>query len=512
MATIQDIKTKLLNANALGRTNLAEQGVELSADATTYDIMQAIAEIVGSSGSGTEYTSIVYNTDNTITLTDKDGAIHTMSCTYEDGKLIGVTYDGKAVDLTYNGDVLVKLGNTVVDIANAPATSGATFNIAYGETAPEDTSKLWVKANEPANVSVGSDVEVTEKIRTSNAHIPTSSSRMGCAAVGTKIYLFGGCDSIDSYLNTINIFDTINETISTLSATLPTACENISCAAVGTKIYLFGGDRGYNVGLNTINVFDTETKTITTLPTTLPTVCYDMGCTSIGTKIYLFGGYNNGGGINTINVFDTETETITTLPITLPRNYGNIGSVSIGNKIYLFGGDNGNDISDTINVFDAETETITTLTTTLPVYCGRMGCATVDNKIYLFGGQAHGGSVNTINVFDAKTESITTLSTTLPTGCDDMGCASVEAKIYLFGGENASECFNRISIFYNAHQLTQGNIKIQPDLLNNKFNLINTENARVEIGVEKVYIGNANNEAELCEAYLHNGTEWVVIE
>ena len=31
-------------------------------------------------------------------------------------------------------------------------------------------------------------------------------------------------------------------------------------------------------------------------------------------------------------------------------------------------------------------------------------------------------------------------------------------------------------------------------------------------GVENVYIGNENNEAELCEAYLHNGIEWAVIE
>ena len=122
MATIQEIKTKLLNANALGRTNLSEKGVELPETATTYEIMSKIAEIV-SGGSGTEYTSIVYNTDNTITLTDKDGAIHTMSCTYENGKLIGVTYDGKAVDLTYNGDALVKVGKTAVDVGNAPATS-----------------------------------------------------------------------------------------------------------------------------------------------------------------------------------------------------------------------------------------------------------------------------------------------------------------------------------------------------------------------------------------------------
>ena len=124
MASVQDLKTQIENVNALGRTNLAEKGVELSETATTYEIMSKIAEIV-SGGGGVTYTSIVYNTDNTVTLTDKDGAVHTMSCTYENGKLIGVAYDGKAVDLTYNGDALVKVGKTAVDVANAPATSGS---------------------------------------------------------------------------------------------------------------------------------------------------------------------------------------------------------------------------------------------------------------------------------------------------------------------------------------------------------------------------------------------------
>jgi hypothetical protein len=117
MATIKEVKKKIENANALGRQNLTEKGVTISETATTYDIMTAIAEIV--SGGGANYESIVYNDDDTITLTDKDGVEHTMSCTYEDGKLIGVTYDGKAVNLTYDGDVLVKVGKTAVDMANA---------------------------------------------------------------------------------------------------------------------------------------------------------------------------------------------------------------------------------------------------------------------------------------------------------------------------------------------------------------------------------------------------------
>ena len=137
-------------------------------------------------------------------------------------------------------------------------------------------------------------------------------------------------------------------------------------------------------------------------------------------------------------------------------------------------------------------------------------CASIGTKIYLFGGY-NGTAQNTIYEFDTETETIATLETTLPTPCSEMGCSNYGNKVYLFGGYGSS-ALNTINCFTLTHELTQGNIEIQSGLLKNKFNLINTENAQVEIGVENVYIGNANNEAELCEAYLHNGTEWVVIE
>ena len=121
MATIKEVKTQIQNANALGRQNLTEKGVEVEATATTYDIMTAIAEISG--GGGVQYTDITYNEDNTITLTDKDGVEHTMSCTYEDGKLIGVTYDGKAVELTYNGEDLVEVGSTNINLSKTKMPS-----------------------------------------------------------------------------------------------------------------------------------------------------------------------------------------------------------------------------------------------------------------------------------------------------------------------------------------------------------------------------------------------------
>ena len=67
MATIQEIKTKLLNVNALGRTNLSEKGVKLPETATTYEIMSKIAEISG--GGGVEIPA-KEEQEKTITITE----------------------------------------------------------------------------------------------------------------------------------------------------------------------------------------------------------------------------------------------------------------------------------------------------------------------------------------------------------------------------------------------------------------------------------------------------------
>lgn len=70
-------------------------------------------------GGGIECTSIVYNDDDTITLTDMDGNEHIIVCEYDGDKLMSATYDGKVVELAYTNDSLVGVGGTVVDLTNA---------------------------------------------------------------------------------------------------------------------------------------------------------------------------------------------------------------------------------------------------------------------------------------------------------------------------------------------------------------------------------------------------------
>ena len=119
---------------------------------------------------------------------------------------------------------------------------GAELNLAFGDTAPEDTSKLWIKAARTPSVTVDYNPDNTvETVSSLSTVLPAATGESSGAVVGTKCYLFGGKNSGNSPINTIREFDTETETISTLSATLPTAAAEIGCCVVGTKIYLFGG-------------------------------------------------------------------------------------------------------------------------------------------------------------------------------------------------------------------------------------------------------------------------------
>ena len=280
-----------------------------------------------------------------------------------------------ALEITANGtyDVTDKASAVVA----VPASGGAGLNIEYSQTAPTDTSKLWIKSAEPASIEFSQNPEQqVQGLTVLDQSIPSGAYGTNCAAVGTKIYLFG-----DENSSAIQEFDTESKTITTLSATLPSSGKR-GCAAVGTKIYLF-----YNT---TIQEFDTESKTITTLSVTLPTATYEMGCAAVGTKIYLFGGRSYS---NTIQEFDTETKTISNISApAMPTTWYKMGCAAVGTKIYLFGGNKDryssepSKIYNAIYEFDTETKTLTTLSVTLPTAIYDMSCAAVGTKIYLFGG------------------------------------------------------------------------------------------------------------------------------
>ncbi len=389
---------------------------------------------------------------------------------------------------------------------------GSGLNIAYGNTAPEDTSKLWIKSEEPSNISfpvLWNPEQIVEGITDTGTTLPTATDHMSTAAVGTKIYLFGGYSNNGS-VKTIQVFDTSNNTIQTLSTTLPQKMYTMGTVAVGNKIYLFGG-YGYNDGrLNIIQVFDTTNNTIQTLSTTLPQSIDSIGIAAIGTKIYLFGGYtDNSKPTSIIQVFDTTNNTIQTLSRTLPQAMHSMGTIAVGTKIYLFGGKNSNNNRlDTIIVFDTSNNTIQTLSRTLSQSTDGIGATAVDTKIYLFGGNPNNTSyLNIIQVFDTTNNTIQTLSTTLPQATSGIGTAAVGTKIYLFGGYNDNGYMNTISLFTVNIPLSSNNIIVPQEYYARTFKILKAP-TEVEVSVKYVYKGDQNL-AKLIDAYLYDGANWV---
>lgn len=372
-----------------------------------------------------------------------------------------------------------------------------------------ETNKLCI-----LNESNHLDYKVCSKINGENGKIFTLNKVLGqtlmdfcCATYGNYIYIFGGHNGT-SYSNIIYKFNSINETIEQLSVRLPQALDSACCSIYQDKIYIFGGGNGSSY-LNTIYKFNCTTETISRLNTTLPEKLGYACCASRGSSIYIFGG-DNGTSVNTIYHFYCSDEIIELMKLSkLPYRLKNACCATCGDDIYIFGGFSENKFSNLIYKFNNLGD-ITTLSTTLPqaLYCSC--CATYGDDIYIFGGYNSSGSyLNSIYKFNRLSKSIKKLNTQLPQELMRACCSSYGNNIYIFGGRRGSDAA-RVNTIYKLHisfELTRNNILLYCTNSNYSFDLIKN----VTIPVKNIYIGDENNMAKLCDAYLYDETQtaWV---
>ena len=387
------------------------------------------------------------------------------------------------------------LSDLTVEVAGG---NSAELNIAYSDTPPSDTGKLWVKQATPA-------AKVTAKQNIAGFVLGTSTETMSatlannvyynsCAAVGTNVYIFGGNGGSRTSYNTIQKYDTLRDVRTTMSATLATKAEKIGCAAVGTNIYLFGGyyyDSG-NHFLNTIQKYDTLTDTISTMSATLAEKIRGVSCAAVGTDIYIFGGYTSDTtGKATIQKYDTLRDVRTTMSATLAF-LGGVCCAAVGTDIYIFGG-------GIIQKYDTLTDARTTMSATLPG--DEKYCAAVGTDIYIFSGII-------IQKYDTLTDTISTMSATLATNAIRSCCAAVGTDIYICGGQSGN-LHNLIQRLMIELSLMQNNLLLTSIYSGKEFKLLDSDTAEISFNVNNAYIGNGENKAEYIDAYLNIDGAWV---
>lgn len=436
----------------------------------------------------------------------------------------------KTVDITKNGktEVLPDTGYALskVIVNTNVESKGAELNIAYGDTPPEDTTKLWVKTSEPSKVVVSDNFDVetiegTSLVASTAAHTQDHSAGAG-GTIDGKIYLIGGayCPLTSNARLTTEIvcYDPDTEVFTTMPAVLPQALICMGCAVVGTKMYLFGGSKdndGSSYFTNTIYCFDAASQTLTTLSATLPKKDYKLTAVAVGTNIYIMGG-NTVSSV--VYSFDTLTDTISTLSFSMPVPFKFGLSFSYGANIYLVGHYCNSAYSTDILQINIDKQTVNTFgkLSVTRVY----GAALVGGKLCVYGEPT---SAYKIDVVDLETKSIETFSITSLLGQNFAFYFAVAVScndaMYLFDGyqynyaqsSSHSKNVHKFKASVDKLLLPQGVLQIKPTLGRNKFSLIKSDSLDVEIGVDVVAKGNANNEAELIETAIYKDNAWTNI-
>lgn len=478
------------------------------------------------------------HTDLTSAVTDlAEKAKKGGSASFADNEAGGMTYTVKAGEVTGEGDETLKAnkfvlnGEAKIDLTNDTVLEedvrkgktfhkadgsqgvgtggGAELNIAYGDTAPEDTSKLWVKTEEAPAV----EVHDMNACRILSVALPEKMYEIKYAVYGKKLFIFGYNQSATK---SIYCYDAEDESkgFELLTYTMPLYFRYSSFATVGDYIYLIGGESSqYSSNTTTsyqIYKLHLPTMEWTLLNKTLDTAVKDAKSVVVGSKIYLIGSLSYS---QSIYCFNTETEDFTLLTAKTTAKLREPGCALVGTDIYIFGGHTSNTATTTYaNCLDTTSDTITSLTN-VPGKRGGMGCAAVGDKIYLLGGKDNAGYYyDTVYSYNVSSKKYLQETYNLTEGKFNMATLSDGANIYLLGGYCKKANYN-----YGTTDIEEVAV-VQPldkDVLwirtasgSPYFQLLKERPLQITPSVYGVYKGNAEGKAELVEAALYKNGAW----
>lgn len=403
------------------------------------------------------------------------------------------------------------------DSGNSEKSEGVKLNIEYGETAPTDKSKLWIKGKVAEKVTVSPDFEQANTIEDGIAKIPVSANAMGAGAVDNEVYLFGGNDW-GAFLDTIVKFDIETKQSVILDEKLEAPCVSVACKAVNENIYIAGGATRNNGYIADIYKFNARTRKPTKLDEKLPVACADMGVGKIGSDIYYVGGVCQGANkyttkaLRTILRLDTKTDKLSVLPIELPEGVRVAGCATIEKEglIYVVSDKGKIYVVDVINKTEIKE---------LPVQLGFSisSCACVERggKIYVIGGLIGVDSTDEIWVLDTKTQTLKLLETALPVAMQGFAYSIVENRLYMFGGANVTfgngKYLDDVHAFIFDTVLKHNEVYIHTADNGEKVKILSDSEIEMSVGVSGVYRGDENNVAQPAEAYVYENDRWRLI-
>jgi N-acetylneuraminic acid mutarotase len=281
------------------------------------------------------------------------------------------------------------------------------------------------------------------------ASVPTAGVEATGAAVGTKMYVFGGYyNNVWLPTNKAFVYDTAKNTWSTLPA-VPKNLTHGATVVNGDNLIVAGGystnsSGGQTFALNNVWNFNTDTNTWSNLPN-LPAARGSGGLAKMGNILHFFGGVD-GNRVEqpthwTLDLNNLGAGWQTSTPMPFLRTH--FPAIPIGTSIYIIGGLTGIDANSTeystVYKYDTTTSTWSNLGNA-PIAMSHTATSTVlyNGKIWSFGGEPHYGQmIATVYVYDPATNTWAT-NTQLPQARFAANAVNINGTFYFAMGSMSS--------------------------------------------------------------------------
>lgn len=337
--------------------------------------------------------------------------------------------------------ILTKLFITVLTISLTTAFSCAKFSIkAEKPVKLEMMKKMKEKPLEERS-------SMNRTLWHPKASMPIVKDNFGYAAVGGKIYTFGGYSTelpwgtagIEAWTDEVTEYDPEYDTWK-IKSSMSTGRIDMGFAVWNNKVYIIGGRTPKEGnGTDTVEVYDPSTDTWTK-KAPMPTARWGLGCAVLNGKIYAIGGTKANGVkrdmeiVDAVEVYDPETNSWKRMnPMPNPR-FG-IACAAVKDRIYVFGGAYSIvDKSDLVEEYDPSNDSWTELRP-MSVLRSRSRCMVFDEQIYLFGGDSSHREVAKYNPADDLWKTVTRMLIDRHI----FGCVLIDNSIYVFGGYSPSK-------------------------------------------------------------------------
>ena len=203
----------------------------------------------------------------------------------------------------------------------------------------------------------------------------------GTAVVDGEIWVFGGMTGDrGTRLDTIEIYDPRDEDWRFFDQTMPEGLASFETAAIGDKVYVFGGLDSDSRASDFSAVLDTSSGKWRDLPP-LPVPRYSHTVTVHERLIYVIGGEGDNTPVETVDIFHPDTGAWST-GAPMPEARGSHDAVSAGEVIYVLGGWLGAGPTDLVQTYSPASDRWAT-SRPLPEPVSRAGAAVLDGRLWV---------------------------------------------------------------------------------------------------------------------------------